>query len=557
LNSTAGSDATVNAAFEQAFRHARELQFSGRHADAEHAFRALEAPGPAREAVLRALVELYTQTDRAREAIDALVALTNEVPDRLYYYARLAAVLEGLGEFDTAIGHYQRLLQRQPRLADAHYNLALLYRKARRYAEALSAYEAAIDCGVRDPQQVYSNMGIVYGALHRTDRARAMYERALEIEPRYGPALFNLAGLLEEAGERAGASAMYERIPASDPLHWEALARLAHARRMTAADEPFIARLREAIGGARSDRAAQETLYFALGKALDDLERYDEAFAAYRTANDFGRLRHAPHDRPGVEQAFDRLIESFTPAWLARVETASTARPIFVCGMPRSGSTLVERMLGAHPEVTAGGELDILPWLAEQELRPYPAGAAAATRADLERAGERYLAELRALFPNADRVTDKRPGNFLHLGLVRAMFPRARIVYTRRAPLDNCLSVYFQPLGANLSYTTDLVDIAYYYRQHVRLMAHWQRFIGPAIFTVDYDELVRAPEPILRRLLAFLGLGWDDRCLDASLAAGPVGTASLWQVREPLHERASGRWRHYARHLAAIRALFE
>lgn len=543
--------------FNQAFQRARELHAQGRLGEAERALQELATPGEHRETVLRALFDLYAQTGRLQDAIDTMAALTEELPDQLYYFTRLAALLEGRGQLDAAISHYLRLLERQPRLADAHYNLALLYKKGKRYSEAMASYEAAVRLGISRAEEVYSNMGVLCSELHQKDKAKEMYDRALQANSAYVPALFNLAGLLEEAGDRHRALELYESILLLQPGHWESLARLAYARRITSNDDSLVASLRRAIEDPNGAPLAREGLYFALGKALDDLGRYEDAFAAYCRANDLGRLRNPPYDRRMVEQAFGRLIELYSPEWLGRAATASTAQPIFICGMFRSGSTLVEQILASHPAMTAGGELDFLPLLVERELMPYPEGATGATTAVLEKLGDEYLSGVRSLFPGASLVSDKRPDNFLHLGLIKAMFPAARIIYTRRDPRDNCLSVYFSQLGGNLNYATDLEGTAHYYRQHVRLMKHWQKCFGGNIFTVDYGELVRSPEPILRRLLAFLGLQWDDRCLTFHRSDNLVKTASVWQVREELYSHSSGRWQNYAGFLQDILPVLE
>ncbi len=466
-----------------------------------------------------------------------------------------AGLLDGLGRTDEAISQYRRLLKRQPGHAVAHFNLALLYKKGKRYADAVSAYGEAIRHGIDDVQEVYSNMGVLYSEMRQPAQAREMYERALNIDPAYVPALFNLAGLFEELGERQGATELYGRILAIDPGHCDALARLARARTITDADGGLVESLRRAAADAGNDPLAREGLCFALGKALDDLGQYEDAFAAYRTANDMGRLRNQPYDRGAAEQGFERIVELFTPEWIRRVTTASTATPIFICGMFRSGSTLIEQVLAGHPSITAAGELDYLPWLVAERLAPYPDGVAGAAREKLDKLGQEYLSRLRMQFPGADRITDKRPDNFLHLGLVKALFPAARIVYTKRNAVDNCLSIYFQQLGGNLSYATGLEDTAHYYRQHERLMAHWQSCFAENIFTVDYDELVASPEQTVRRLLHFLGLEWDDRCLSFRETAGLVKTASVWQVRDELHTRSSGRRRNYSRFVQSIERM--
>lgn len=539
--------------FEPAFARARELHAAGHLAEAERAYRRLDIPLAHRESVLRALAELYLQAGRHRDAIATLVALTDVVPDRLRYYALLAGVLDDLGRTDEAIGHYRRLLERQPALGDAHFNLALLCKKEKHYDEAIAAYEDAARLGIDRIEEVWSNLGVLYSELRQPGQAAAMYERALEMDPEYVPALFNRAGLFEEAGQREEAVRMYQRILALDPGHAGALSRLAHANRMTDKSDPLLARLRSAIGNA--DAAPREELLFALGKALDDLGQYDEAFAAYESANELGSRRGTTYDRVAAEEAFDNLIKSFNAEWTEAAATASTAAPVFICGMFRSGSTLLEQILAAHPSVTAGGELDLLPWLLGRRLSAHPHGTEGSFPEQIRRVGHEYLSRLRAMFPGAAVVTDKRPDNFLHLGLIKAMFPRARIVYTKRDPMDNCLSIYFQYLGPQLRYATDLPNTAHYYRQHERLMRHWNGCFGENIHTVDYDELVRSPESVLRALLDFLKLEWDDRCLTFQEADALVKTASVWQVRDDLHRRSSGRWRNYEAHLGDLRDL--
>jgi len=546
---------TVPGEFDQSMRHARRLHADGHLGEAEQAYRALVQSAEHREIALRALTELYLEARRPQEAIDTLVALTETVPDQLYYYVRLAALLEGLGRLDAAISHYQRLLQRRPDYAAAHFNLALLYRNDRRYTESLDAYAAAIRHGIDNVQEVWSNMGVVYSELRSGDKARDMYQRALEVDPEYIPALFNLAGLCEERGDRQQALDLYKKILDLNPRHWDALARLAYSGQVADENTGLIDTLRDATVKAREDPVAREGLFFALGKVLDDLDRYDEAFAAYRSANALGKSRNPVYDSLLAEQAVGQLMEMFSPEWIRRTETTLTAAPVFICGMFRSGSTLVEQILGAHPAITAGGELDYLPWLVARYLAPYPERLLSASQKELTAMGKEYLARLKSLFPDAGVLTDKRPDNFLYLGLIKILFPAARIIYTKRDPMDNCLSVYFQQLGGNLGYATDLKDIAHYYRQHVRLMTHWTGCFGGDIFTVDYDELVRAPEPILRRLLDFLGLEWDERCLKFQGTGNLVKTASVWQVRGELHSRSSGRWRNYAPFIPEIQGL--
>ena len=543
--------------FQQAFERARQLHAEGRLAEAEKAYSDLARHTEHRETVLQTLAELYLQTQRPTDAVNMLAALNREAPEDLSHCTRLANLLDALGETGAAIAAYQQFLGRRPDTATALFNVAILYKRDKRYDEARAAYERAIELGINDPQEIYSNLGVLYSDQHDAERATAMYRRALEIAPDYVPALFNLAGVLEESGDRDQALELYRKILTLDPGNHESLARIVHATRITSNEDALLADLQHAIQNTGDDRFGAETLHFALGKALDELGNYEEAFSAYKTANELGKSRPPHYDRAATEQAFDQLINLFDTDWMRSVDSGSEFKPIFICGLFRSGSTLTEQVLASHPEITSGGELDLLPWLLARRLAPYPQGARNASRDAIRAVAGEYQARVLGLFPDSEFVTDKRPDNFLHLGLIRAMFPSAKFVYTKRNPLDNCLSIFFQQLGGPLSYATDLGNIAHYYQQHERLMLHWHSCLGDNIHTVDYDEFVRAPEPVLRRLLDFLGLDWDERCLDFTAAGNLVKTASVWQVRGELHSRSSERWRNYASQLGQVRDLFE
>jgi tetratricopeptide (TPR) repeat protein len=450
---------------------------------------------------------------------------------------------------DPSIRHHEQLLARDPDNAVGHFNLALLYKGVRRFDDAVAAYQRAIELGIDHVEEVYSNLGVLYSEMRQPQRAREMYQKSLALVPDYIPALFNLAGLLEEQGERQQAIELFERILSIDPRHWESLSRLANAQRLQSRDDPLIESLRAAVAATADDPAAREGLLFALGKAMDDVGNHGEAFRAYREANELGKKLRGHYDARRAEQGISSMLQLFDKQWLARAETSNTASPIFICGMYRSGSTLVEQILSAHPSVQMGGELDVLPWLLAERLHPFPRRLAGVTSVELSTVADEYLSRLRGLFPDAEHVTDKRPDNVMHLGVIRAMFPAAKIIYTRREFRDNCLSIWFQQLGAQLGYATDLADTAHYYRLQDQLLERWQELLGENIFTVNYDELVHSPEPVLRALLDFLGLPWDTACLEFQRARSQVKTASVWQVREPLHTRSSGRWQNYQRYV--------
>ena len=466
----------------------------------------------------------------------------------------LAARLRAAGRADEAAQAYRRLLALRPDLPDSWFNLALMERQSGRFAAALTAYDEALKRGVSGPEEVWLNRGVIHADdLGRPDLALADLEAALALAPDYLPALLNLGNLHEDMGRREAAAAAYGRALTLVPGHPVALARSAGLARLTGPDDPVIGRLRAAVappGLHVSDRAE---LGFALGKALDQVGAYDEAFAAYAAANAASRATDpegARYDRAAHERFIDSLIAAFSAPAVPVADAG--APPIFICGLFRSGSTLTEQILAGHSRVTGGGELGLVPGLA-RSMVGYPEALAGAGPEVFERLRGLYLGGLKTARPDADVVTDKRPDNFLHIGLIKAMFPNARIVHTVREPLDVILSNWFLHLDRSMGHALDLEDLAHWHRQYVRLMRHWKS-LYPDILDLDYDALVLEPRPAVERLLAYCGLDWEDAVLDFHKAAVPVRTASVWQVREPLYQRSSGRWRHYERHLAGVRA---
>jgi tetratricopeptide (TPR) repeat protein len=473
-----------------------------------------------------------------------------------------ATGLDRAGRVDEAIAAYERLLARWPDLPDCWYNLAILQRKARRFDAALASYQQALDRGISRPEEVHVNRGVIYSEYLRRDEAAAQeLQAALGLNPTFVPALLNLANIQEGFGRREEALALYERILEIDPRCYDGLTRYAYLKSAAGPDDALVDRLRRALRRPGVAAADQASLGFALGEALDKSGAYDQAFDAYAFANRLSRAsagpRGAHYDRGRQEDLVDQLIATFSRERPGGASRGPAAKPIFVCGMFRSGSTLTEQVLAGHSQVVAGGEIDFLPRAVRRELAPFPSSMAQVSREQLERLAARYLEMLAKLFPGARHVTDKRPDNFLYIGLIKTLFPHARIVHTRRNALDNCLSIFFLHIDHGMPYALDLMDIGHYYRQYRRLMSHWQRMYGDDILDFDYDEFVSGPRPAVEKLLGFCELEWDENCLAFERQANSVKTASVWQVRQPLYRHSSGRSRHYARQLAELDAYLK
>ena len=533
----------------RAIARARALVAGRQFANAERELLRVLEVDPNDRSVLHALVDLYDATGQRATAARVLARLIDLAPLEPENYFALAATSEQLGRIGDAVEACRRLTALRPDLALAHFNLACYLRRMGRLEESLDSHKTALGLGIERPEEVWTNIAVILAELHRHDESRQTLGQALALNADWIPALYNLALWHEEHGDRAAAADLFERVLAVDPHYDDALMRLTHMRAVSSPHDPLIERLQRALERPVLAPLAREGLHFALGKAFDDCGNYAQAFTHYRTGNEASRKRLRPYERAATEALFRRLRERFTTTWLGSVEPVSDRPLLFVCGMYRSGSTLLEQMLAAHPAVASGGEIG---WFNARLARDDERWPEHVTPEMLNAEGKGYLDYLESRFPGAVRVCDKRPDNFRFLGLLKALFPRLRVLHTVRDPRDVCLSIYFQQFGNALPYAADLADIAHYLREYRRLMQHWRELMPESILDVAYDRLVTSPEQELRRVCDFLGLDWCAGMLDFRDAAARVRTASVWQVRQPLYTRSLGRWRHYAAQLGAL-----
>jgi len=474
-----------------------------------------------------------------------------------------AARLRRAGQFAEAAAAYKELLALRPDLGESWYNLAWVQRQAGQLDEALCSYQQALDAGVRGAEEVYTNRAAILSLQPgREEAAFAELQKALALDANFVPALLNCGNLYEDRGQRVEARAMYERASTIEPDNFLALARLAGVSQSTDPRDPLIFKLRAALDRSDVGAADRADLGFALGRLLDAAKDYDAAFTVYKAANQASFASLGPgvggYDRHAHQELVDRTIQVFAEPVRGPGKSVTASKPpLFVCGMFRSGSSLTEQILASHSQVVAGGELELLPKLIRDHLQPYPETAAMLSTETIERLRQVYLDGLGNLVPADQAVTDKRPDNFLHIGLIKTLFPSAKIIHTRRNPLDNILSLYFLHLNPEMAHALDLEDCAHWYKQQQRLMAHWKALYPADIFEMDYDLLVRNPRGAIGDLLHFCGLDMEEGCLSFHTTANSVRTASVWQVREPLYQRGSGRWRHYERHLEKVRAALD
>jgi len=535
----------MNPQASAAIAQAATLFRQGRMREAEQALLQLaDSPRPALQA-LQALAEVYLACERLAEAEKVLLRQVQEYPGVADAYLQLGALLERGRRWRDMATLYRRMTVALPDMAVAHFNCAVYLARSGELEPALPYYARALALGIDSPEEVFNNIASIHTRMNRDSDARTALEQALAINPDYLPALYNLGLLHEEFGDREQAIALFQRIVALDPDYHDALVRIAHARPAISPEDPLLEPLRQALRKPGLAALERENLHFALGKLLDESRCYDEAFRHYRLGNESSKARLRPYHRAASEAETSQVIALFNRDWLQRVEPVSQQALLFICGMFRSGSTLAEQILAAHSGVTAGGEINFFNEQLRHTATPPAIADPVANHAALQQLGHAYLALLRQRFPGAGLVSNKRPDNFVFLGLIKALFPNARFVHTVRSARDTCLSIWFQQLEDGLGYAGELESIVHYQLQYQRLMAHWKALFPDSIFGLGYERLVSEPAAVTRALLEFVGLPWQDACLRFEHSNNRVRTASLWQVRKPLYRDSSGRWRHY------------
>lgn len=556
MSATAPPAASIDALLEQAVRHHKR----GELAQAESCYAQVLERQPEHGHALNLLGVVAAQTGREQLALSLLRRAIAARPGAPEYWDNLALVLEGVGRLDEAAGALQKSLEIDPAYVNGHFHLGNVYLKAGLNESASAQYRQAVTL---QPAHVdaWNHLGQALQRLGDTVQADAAYREALLRQPAHAYAHNNLGLLYQELGRFEDAAKEFQQALALDPGLMVAWSNLAHVTRCRSVEDSVARRIEDLLRELPADSDEAMLLNYALGKRYDDCAAYDRAFDCFRKAND--RMARASRFQAAAFRAHvDRVIDLYTPRLLQSLAAHANAsdRPVFVIGMPRSGTSLVEQIIASHPEAAGAGELDhfnrATGWLdpdpAAIRHRLGPPGAADAQWLASLAQGYLELPELRA-FAGKRRVVDKMPYNFLHLGLIAGLFPRARFVHCRRDPMDTCLSIYFLYFEGRHDYTYRLSDIAAYFNEYRRLMDHWQQLLPDRILHLDYEQLVADQERASRELIRFVGLDWDDRCLDFHATQRAVRTRSNVQVREPIYSRAVGRWKNYARHLAELR----
>jgi tetratricopeptide (TPR) repeat protein len=501
------------------------------------------------------------RTDEAEAAYRKALELRPNDPHTL---DNLALAVKDLDRLDEAADLLRRALVIEARSDkfNVHYATVLLDQK--KLEEAATACECALalDPDNHDALNVMGRIAFDRGDL---DAALSHYRGALALKPDLADAYNNMGNVLKELGQLQEAEDAYLEALRLDPTVASVYVNLADSRKFTPGD-PHLAAM-EALaakpdGLSKSDRMQ---LDFGLGKAYADLRDHDRSFKHLLAGNAAKRATTAYDEKASIA-LFDRIEAVFTGELIkAKSGGGDPAKmPIFVLGMPRSGTTLVEQILASHPMVHGAGELstfnDVVLTVrgADGSALPYPDFMPALDAAALKEIGARYVAEVRKTAPSGTRVTDKMPSNYYFAGLIRLALPNARIIHTMRDPIDNCISCFSKLFSAEQNHTYDLAELGRYHRRYAHLMQHWRNVLPEGSFLdVQYEDVVTDLEAQARRIIAYCGLPWDDRCLSFHKTDRPVRTASATQVRQPIYSSAVGRWRVYEKFLGPLLSELE
>lgn len=539
---------------------------------------------------LSTLGQLYRQAGRHQEAMAILQRSMEKRPADAETLIELGVChLEQQRPLE-ALPLFQRAVALDPGIAPYHHNLGTAYERLGALADAARSYGRSVQLAPDKPMS-HSALGLVLLALndrtgairhlkeaHRLDAGSAYgltmlaqaqleegcFDEALETltkavrkDPRCDPALGLLGSTLQQLGRFEEAEPYLRMAIEVQPNSAAAYQTLLSGRKVHEADRPLVEEATRLGDSGRIAEADAMILHYAIGKARDDLGEYEEAMRHFDRANALGLARLKATGAEIDKIDFTRFVEAttatYTPDLLAQrnIAGSDSELPVLIVGMIRSGTTLTEQILSSHPRVGGAGELSFWRDVVVEERR----AGGDPWRNAAEKAG-RYLELLRSVDPGAERVTDKMPANFLALGLIHLVLPNARIIHCRRDPVDTCLSIYMTPFRVSPDFGHDRDTMVFYYRRYEELMDHW-RSVLPAdrFLEIDYEELVSEGEPVIRRMVEFIGLEWDDACLRHEENEHAITTPSRWQARQPLYTTSTRKWRKYEPWLGAFEQL--
>jgi len=466
--------------------------------------------------------------------------------------------LQFMGRFQDASQEYKTLIQNQGDHAEAHYRLAISLSSMGNTAQAEKNCRKALKL---QPEFVsaLNSLSMILTSQGQTDEALKCCERALKIQPDDINAACMAANIYEQSGKAETAYNYLKPHIKAGKQHLNLALAFAAVSKELGFQNDAISMMEDLLAHAQGlTNTGRRNLCFTLGKLCDNSQQYDRAFKHYKQGNE---LRPAPFNLQKHAMGIDNSIRIQSSDFFAKTATSSNQsdRPVFIVGMPRSGTSLVEQILASHSDVFGAGELAKISQLAHSlpallnTNKAYPEILESLNKTALKQCAEEYLQHLNDINTDALRVVDKMPGNFFYLGLIQLLFPNARIIHCKRHPLDNCLSCYFQDFFQSMDWCYDQHNMAAYYHGYKKLMTHWKQTLTIPIMDISYEELVADQENISRKLIEFCDLDWTDDCLEFHKVKRFVATASYDQVRKPIYKKSVARWKNYEAHIEPLK----
>lgn len=531
---------------------------TGRHPSAEKFLAAAIHADPFKSDYHNNLGLVYQATGRLKDAASSFERASNCDPTSPLAKNNLGTIRRDLGELAEAEGLFRQALRLSPNYADAWSNLGGILLDTGRYREAIESYERTVGLAPNNPL-AHFNLGVAYGKSNDADSALAAYARATSLHPDFVEAYLNRGTLQRELGRFDDAATSFEAVLKRQPTNASALYGLSGCRKFRDRTEE-VGRMEHLIRDKGTPKEEKALLGFGLGKIYEDIGGYDTAFEFFNIANEYKRDL-IKYDIENDVSVMRQMAAYFDAGFFEERQDFGITddTPIFVLGMPRSGTTLAEQILSSHPDVFGAGELFVLPKMFVQdggiishELLDRAEYDDRSAVADLAR---NYVSHLKAYSGGSRRVVDKLPENFVLIGVIKLMFPNAKVIHCKRGALDTCISNFKNVFHDTNYYSYNLMELGKYYAAYRDMMAHWHKVLPGFVHDLDYEGLVSAPETTIERLLSHCGLEFDARCLEFHKTERLVRTASEFQVRQPMYKSSLESWRRYENHIGKLREI--
>ncbi|MBF0445813.1 MAG: tetratricopeptide repeat protein [Magnetococcales bacterium] len=541
-------------AAQAAFEQGVSFQHAGEYSKAIESYERGLAIQPTNIEALNNLASALHSIGKLGKAVEIFQKAISIKPDYALVHSNYANLLNEQGKFEEAVASCQKAILFQEVYPHAYNNLACILQKQGRVDEAVVNFQKAIS---QEPTLAlyHYNLANAMQELGKLDKAVLSYQKAIEIDPKYIYAYNNLGKLLQEQGKTDAAIATYQKAISIDSSYAEVFFNLSLSKKFsnTAEIEEIQIVLSE-----KTDKKDKIFLNFALGKAMADIHKDEEAFKYYNEGN---RLKRETFefDISEMEKTFNNFKKIFNQEFfLQKGEVGCTDNtPIFILGMPRSGTTLIEQILASHNDVYGAGELPfvkrgVVEVMSSNLIKMIPYTVSRLKAGGIKELGEKYIKKIRKLNPDVKFITDKMPDNFLYIGLIRLMLPNAKIIHSVRSAKDTCLSIYRLNFVGNHHYAYNFKELGEYYRLYTQMMTHWHTLFHEDIYQCHYEKLTTNQEEETRKLLDFCGLEWSENCLDFHKTKRDIKTSSNLQVRQKMYTSSVNGWQRFERQLQPL-----